>query len=84
MQLAGGAAPARRWGPRALRSRPDPQHSTEMYDNTKAGTARHHRRRVDARHLRPISSDLAAQQGGQGEKLLFLLTPQTQNVNHAD
>jgi len=50
MQLAGGAAPARRWGPRALRSRPDPQHSTGMYDNTKAGTARHHRHRVDARH----------------------------------
>ena len=33
-----------------LRSRPDPQHSTGMYDNTKAGTARHHRHRVDARH----------------------------------
>ena len=84
MQLAGGAAPARRWGPRALWSRPEPQHSTEMYDNTKAGTARHHRRRVDTWHLRPISSDLAAQQGGWGEKLHFLLTPQTQNFNHAD
>ena len=48
-----------------------PQHSTQIHDNTKAGTARHHRRRVDARHLRPISSDLVAQQGRQGGKIAF-------------